>query len=405
MKRAVKKTTPRSGEPSTISPVDAAPLTAATPTHTAEPAVDKDAAQAPIAAPRSRWSSMFGGRLTMSGPKQIALGINLSDGGIKIVAVGRSKKEVTIEGWAQTDLPETAYAHGTIRDQSAVTLALQKTLEGIDRRILRQPRTHIASISDEQTFFSIVHVAGTMIDRTTILAEAKKDIPLDFATSSVDWHALPYEENEGATPIFFIAARRAVVDAVTQTLSAARLPLDVIESEAVALARLFPHPSRHAILDLGKKRASLTIAEGDVPHFSLSLPLAGATLTTTIADALHIDAANAEEEKIRCGFDTNACGEKIRPVIRAQIDATIEKITIALEEAVAEDARHRPIESLVVTGGGAHLKGLSDILTERLGIPVTLGNLWEHITEPEHFSTSPLAWTIPLSLALRGLSH
>ena len=66
------------------------------------------------------------------------------------------------------------------------------------------------------------------------------------------------------------------------------------------------------------------------------------------------------------------------------------------------------ISEIIICGGGAHLKGLSQYLSARLKIPVKLGNPWVNIPYPKNkipaipYDESPDYATV-LGLALRGV--
>lgn len=64
--------------------------------------------------------------------------------------------------------------------------------------------------------------------------------------------------------------------------------------------------------------------------------------------------------------------EEIRNAISEQIDAIIENVRIALEQAPPELASDIVDRGIVLTGGGALLKNLDKLLMEETGLPVTV---------------------------------
>ena len=69
---------------------------------------------------------------------------------------------------------------------------------------------------------------------------------------------------------------------------------------------------------------------------------------------------------------------------------------------------HKEIEKILLCGGGANLKGLSELLSIELKVPVELGNSLINISPntkkkmPKAFLEKSLAYTTAIGLALRG---
>jgi rod shape-determining protein MreB len=64
--------------------------------------------------------------------------------------------------------------------------------------------------------------------------------------------------------------------------------------------------------------------------------------------------------------------EEIRNAISEQVDAIIETVRIALEQAPPELAADIVDKGIVLTGGGALLKNLDKLLLEETGLPITV---------------------------------
>jgi rod shape-determining protein MreB len=64
--------------------------------------------------------------------------------------------------------------------------------------------------------------------------------------------------------------------------------------------------------------------------------------------------------------------EEVRHSISEQIDAIVETVKIALEQTPPELAADIVDQGIVLTGGGALLKGLNVLLSEQTGLPITI---------------------------------
>ena len=64
--------------------------------------------------------------------------------------------------------------------------------------------------------------------------------------------------------------------------------------------------------------------------------------------------------------------EEIRNAISEQIDAILETVKVALEQAPPELAADIVDRGIVLTGGGALIKNLDKLLREETGLPITV---------------------------------
>jgi rod shape-determining protein MreB and related proteins len=64
--------------------------------------------------------------------------------------------------------------------------------------------------------------------------------------------------------------------------------------------------------------------------------------------------------------------DEVRESIREQIDTIVETVKIALEQTPPELAADIVDRGIVLTGGGALLKGLDKLLREETGLPITI---------------------------------
>ncbi|MDP2967330.1 MAG: pilus assembly protein PilM, partial [bacterium] len=130
-----------------------------------------------------------------------------------------------------------------------------------------------------------------------------------------------------------------------------------------------------------------------------------------------IDLIGAEKLKLKYGLTTKAGpegGEVFEALIPALTDL-IEQIkahlsyyqTHASHEHLSPNGKK--VSKILLCGGGANLKGLTDFLSSELKIPVELGNPWINILPkplkevPELPYEKSLSYTTALGLALRGV--
>jgi rod shape-determining protein MreB len=181
--------------------------------------------------------------------------------------------------------------------------------------------------------------------------------------------------------------RRAVTEEAIA--AGARQVWLVDESLAAAMGAGLPiaGPRACAICEIGAARAEIavfslsgTVAEG-------SIPLGGDALDRAIASALAVDAVTAEAAKIAVG-SALAMEQPLVTVVDG-VEVSSNDIAAAIAEplrALAEAARHVLEQvparlaadvrehGLVLTGGGAQLRGLDRYLATELRVPVVVAD-------------------------------
>lgn len=311
----------------------------------------------------------------------------------------RSGKKTSVVHFAEEQFPPEAHCNGRVADAAACSATITKTYAQCKSFLPRHLIPTIVSLASTHTQSALVTLPRTLVNETRVLEEAGKDIPIHPETTLTDWQIV--DEHDDKAEIFVVSTPRSVSDALATTLEMSGCFPSIIENESIALARLFGGNEPRGIIDLGASRTLLLITRGEIPLFTMSLPFTGHMLTEQIARTLKLSFAEAEETKKRCGFDTEACKGALREVIADYLDDTVTRITTALEQLPTTQT---PLKTLTLVGGGAHLKQLDTVLTQELGIPVTLGSLWTTIEKPKNFPDNELAWAVALGLSMRGFS-
>lgn len=331
--------------------------------------------------------------------KKYSVGIDVSDTGVKMIALAHQGKRIVVTGFAQGAFPKNVHCDGKMVDAPACSNVLATAWKTIKRTIPKTLVTTTASLSDAHTQMALVQIPAALITKERILEEAGKHIPVHPDTTIASWHVIAKQE-EAAT-VFVMTVARDTSDTLASALEAAECFPGAIESEAIALSRLFGTNEPRVIIDLGASRTLFILTHYDIPLYTLSLPLTGHMLTEAIAKILRLTIPEAEATKIRCGFDETECQGALREIIKTHLHDTVQRITMGLDEIAAKE---KPLpKNIVLVGGGAHLKKIDAMLTKELGLPVTLGTMWGTVSKPNNFPEHALAWAVALGLALREL--
>lgn len=340
-----------------------------------------------------------------------AAGVNISDYSVKHVFFERHKEGVRVVSHGKLDLPLSTVEHGEVKDGGVLAKILNRMREEAGYQYV-----HLALPEEHAYLFQITLPKGPREEIEQMLEFRIKDnVPISADEAVFDYNLIrenpeSYELNVSVYPLLI----------VNQYLSALHeaglIPLSLeIEGQATARALLpSDHPLPTMILDLGRNDASLSISTSGMVTFTASLETGGDVFTRAIARGLNLSFQEAERLKRKYGFrDTKESSdvfEQLAPVM-ADFKETIRKHMMYWQmHAGGEGGQSEVVARIVLAGGNANVVGLAEFLESQLGVPVEIGNVWEHILSfeehlPQISAQESLEYATAVGLALRSLTR
>ncbi|MBI2587798.1 type IV pilus assembly protein PilM [Candidatus Azambacteria bacterium] len=349
-----------------------------------------------------------------------AFGLDISEFSLKVAALGRKGKYLHLETFGALPLLPAMIQNGEIKKPQDLSRLWEsgKVFRGKPLKLSRV----VVSVPEEVSFVRIVQLPVMNPDelQKAIQWEAEANIPLTIDQVYLDYEMLAAPGRGPAhTDVLLVATPKPVVDSVVEFLKLIKLTPIAIEVESQAIARaLVPGGTSEEplmLVDLGEHGTTIMVFAASSLQFTSSIPISGRMLTEAVAKALGLDFSQAEREKIQIGLDERR-NPQIAAALRPPLSVLIDEIKTRLDFYASHTfhahtfGRTRAVGKVVLSGGGANLKGISALLSSGLGLPVELGNPWVNILEPplKEIPALPyeesLSYTTALGLALRGLS-
>ncbi len=242
--------------------------------------------------------------------------------------------------------------------------------------------------------------------------EAKKLLPLPLDRMSLHWHLLPGREkvpgSHGEINVLISAAPKDIIAQYLTVFKEANLRLVSLETELKALQRslLETSSATSLIMDMGSANTNMIVFSDNIPIINKNIEIGGETIRRTISNSLSISDGRAEQLKSSFGLPLHA-GE-IHPVTRA-IQFAVDNMVvqeIRRLQMVIQSTQNVKIDTLVITGGGSHIKNLPSYLERMLNIKVVTGDPWKKVVYPAELkpelTTLAPELTVAIGLALRG---
>lgn len=333
-----------------------------------------------------------------------AVGVDLGTSHIKVVELRKTEVGAQLVRVGIEPTPSGCVKDGVVTDPEHMGQALQRALKAAGIR----SRQVLAAIAGQGVI--VRHIRLPRMTREELSEamkwEAERYIPFPVEEASIDFDIV--ERTEDIPPnemeVMLVAAQHKIVDSHVEALKAARLTPTAIDLQPFAVLRALsyrpfglglltqkPAPGTKAYVDIGAGTTDLTIADGDRLRFTRIVPVGGTDFTKAIAEKAGVPASDAENLKRSYGRvpDEIYNPDIVDPKIRAVYDGIVEvAMSLATELRRSLDyyelqVQGRPgagVTEVLLTGGGAKLRGIDRFLASELGLPVSLGDPLKNIS-------------------------
>ncbi len=361
--------------------------------------------------------------------KPEAFGLDISDLSIKTVKFEKKRKILSLSSFAETSIKPGIIRQGEIKDEKSLVKIIKKSLAEVKGKPLKTKYV-IASLPEEKAFLQVIQMPHLSKEdlKSAVIYEAENYIPLPIEEVYLDFQIVPpFQNHLDHFDVLITALPKKTVDPYLSCLKKAGLKPLALEIESLSIVRTLIKDEVAAspilIIDLGATRTGLIVFSGHSLRFTSSIPISSQKFTEAISQIMKIDLNKAEKLKLKYGLiakEAKEGGNVFEALVPPLTDLTeqIKKYleyyqTHAFHEHLAE--KSKKVEKILLCGGGANLKGLTDFFSNRLELSVELGNPWVNILPSSWQSTSQpkketsgisfeksLSYATALGLALRS---
>ena len=368
--------------------------------------------------------------------KPEAFGLDISDLSLKIISLKKRGKFLNLDSFGEAKIEPGTIEEGEIKNEEALAKIIKEAILKLKRGKIKT-RYVVASLPEEKAFLQVIQLPIMKEEelKKAVIFEAENYIPLPIDEVYLDFQVVkPVYNHLDHIDILIAALPKKTVDPYLNSIKKAGLHPKSFEIESQAISRamikneLSPFPI--LLIDFGATRTSFIIFSGYSLRFTASIPVSSQKFTEAISKTLKIDLAEAEklkikhgiEEKLKIKFKNEKSEiEKEKSNIFEALIPSFTDLTEQIKKYISyyqDHAQHehlapdgKNISKILLCGGGANLKGLTELLTAELKIPTEMGNPWINIL-PEKLREVPelpydesLGYTAALGLALRGIKE
>ncbi|MEI7498732.1 MAG: type IV pilus assembly protein PilM [Candidatus Falkowbacteria bacterium] len=317
-------------------------------------------------------------------PASSYLGIDIGVSSIKIVELKQDKNQPKLLSYGFTEGSQAGLAFDWPSNAKRAAQMINK----VRHEAGMNARQAIAALPGYAVFSSVISiakVAKSEID-SAVRWEAKKVIPVPLEDMVLDWRKieLPNEANNGTISVLLTGAPRSMVKKYIDIFKEAEINLLSLETDTFSLVRsLVGHDTSTVMLaELGTNTTEISVIDQGIPLLMRSIDMGGISITKAISENLGVGLDRAEQFKFDLnlgGLDQNSQDAVPKTIIEV-INPLINELKYVIN--IFNNKHGRPVEKLVLSGGGALLVNLPSYLSKILNLNVIIGSPWSRISYP-----------------------
>jgi type IV pilus assembly protein PilM len=343
--------------------------------------------------------------------------IDIGSHSIKLVQLKKTGKSYHLQNFGVMPLRPESIIDGTVMDAGSV-------VEGI-RNLVRMEKIKVKDVVTAISGQSVIVKKIRMPEMTekelaeSIIWEAEQHIPFEISEVNIDFQIMP-ASLAAATPhdnqmdVLLIAARKSKMEDYMSLLHEAGLNPVIVDSDVFALENGYEinHDEEDsrivALVDIGASAMHINILKDGVTLFQRDIATGGNHYTAAFQHEFDISYEEAEALKMGVGFTDERGAERVLPLLVSVSEELREELQRSLEffrSTIADE----PIQKMVLSGGCARIKGLDQLLSRRLGLPVEVANPFRNIHysgklfDPEYLQEMAPVAAVGVGLATRRL--
>lgn len=344
-----------------------------------------------------------------------SIGVDISDTSLKYISfVPANKPGVTRElsQWGDISIPAGTLGSGQVLDDTQLVAVLQEFKLQTGAEYIR------VSLPEERAYLFETEVRRNTPSkelRGLLEFRLEENVPISSNEVLFDYMVIPGTTDDNKAKVAVAAYARETIEKYHEACVAAGLRPVAFEVEAQAMARsVVPYDASGVVMlvDFGKTRTGIGIVYKGVLLYTSTVEIGGNQLSQALRKELGPDTAEAELTKIKNtqGLIRGVESSAIRDALISTVSVVKDDISTRMQYWHLRTGNNdeRRINSVVLCGGSANLKGLPRYLTESLGVPCVRGNVWENAfsldeTVPPIDRNHSFGYATAIGLALKNL--
>lgn len=312
-----------------------------------------------------------------------SFGLDISQTGIKLMAVERNKWIVKAFGSVDLDPAKMQVAFDTTKEddtylQDAITELLSKNTTG------SLPSNHVVIGLPTNRSFSRTFTLPVKEEKNlagAVEVECSQYIPIPQSALYIDYEVIYRDKTD--LQVIMSAIPKTVVDNAFRACEAAGLRPLVVEPSINAVARILKSTEDGSlptlIVDIGQAYTDIAVLDHNAIRVTGGLGIGGNTFTLDLAKKMNIALDNAHQLKVLHGLSLSPKQQQISGALKpslTRIGNEIRKVIRYYNERISKAAK---LEQVIIVGAGSNVPGIGDYFTNELVMPARVASPWQQL--------------------------
>jgi len=310
--------------------------------------------------------------------KGSTVGLDIGSSLIKVVEIDHSGGTPKIIHFGLHKLPPEAIVEGEIMDRD---LVIEGIKECIEKAGVTSPMV-VSAISGRAVIVKkvVMDKMSPADAQEAIYWEAEQHVPFDIDDVCLDFQILKEDIGANQMEVLLVAAKKDMVNTHANLIRDAGFSPAVIDVDSFAVQNCFERNRGESgeegkrvvgLVNIGSDVTNINIIQDASPHFTRDISVGSNNFVEVIQKELGVD--YEEGQKIICGDLGSRDPDKIKGIIRESSKDLSVGIERSLQYLKAAGDAER-IDEIVLSGGGANIPFLKQILSEKHGIEISIHN-------------------------------
>ena len=344
------------------------------------------------------------------------LGLDIATLSIKLLELSLNNSTYKVESFGIIPLPLKAIEENRIVDASAVI----KTIEDLIHIAKPSVKTTATAVSGAASMSKIIQLDANLteseMEEQIILQEIPRILPFSVEEASIDFEILRKNNAQpNLNDVLVTASRTENVIERVKVIEDAGLNVKVVDVESYVMERACQlicdqlleggKNKTIAVVDIGSFLTKTTVLHNNETIYHREELFGSYQLTETIQNHYGISFSEAGLAKKRGNLGEEYELNVLEPFKQMLIPLVRRSLQFFFS---AQHIDH--IDHILLAGGGALTKGLADLLSEQIGVPVSIANPFLNMDIASNVDTERLYANAPMmmiacGLALRSFVH
>ncbi len=333
--------------------------------------------------------------------------LDIGSSSVKLVETAIEKTGYRLLNLGVAPLPPKAIQNNMVVDSSVVVAAIETLIQ--EHRV--KSTNVISAVPGRAVIMKKVQLPRQEDEEleANVEFEANNVIPENLENVNLDYQVVNYVADGDKMDVLLVAVKKEIVNSYADVIAEAGLKPVVMDVDYFAMENMYEasYPEANGIVGLihmGARYTSITLLQNGLSTFTGDLPIGGEEFTEALRKGFSISAEEAETLKLTAMLGGRRMDETdltLHPLLEDLTDEI--RRTVTLYGSVGSDDGEG-LKSICLSGGSANLPGLTTMLQDKMGVPVSLAEPFRGFTVDKKIDRSYLAEAAPLFALGAGLS-